>query len=270
MQVYGLIGNPVGHSLSPPMHEAGYEALDIDAKYVTFEPPEDEGGAAVEAAQQLGVAGLNVTIPFKQDVLAAVEPDPLAERIGAVNTVDFTGETLRGYNTDAVGAVRALSHHDVSLSGTAVVVGAGGAGRAVAFGLADEGMTVEIANRTTSKAHALAEDVPDATGHGLDALAELLADADVLVNCTSVGMESDETPVPAEALHADLAVLDAVYSPIETRLLRDAATAGATTVDGAWMLLYQGVEAFERWTGRDAPVERMNEALRAGLSPASD
>ena len=270
MDVYGLIGNPVGHSLSPPMHEAGYDELGLDARYVAFEPPADEGAAAVEAAETLGVSGLNVTIPFKQDVLDAVDPTPLAERIGAVNTVDFSGETPTGHNTDAVGAVRALAHHDVALSGTAVVVGAGGAGRAVSFGLADEGLSVRIANRTESKAHALADDVPDATGHGLDELGDLLADADVLVNCTSVGMESDETPVPADALHGDLAVLDAVYTPIETRLLRDAADVGATTVDGAWMLLYQGVEAFERWTGRSAPVPAMNEALRAEIGPARD
>jgi len=265
MDVYGLIGNPVGHSLSPPMHEAGYDELGLDATYVTFEPPADEGAAAVEAANRLGVAGLNVTIPFKQDVLDAVDPDPLAERIGAVNTIDFTGDAPQGYNTDAVGAVRALSHHGVALSGTAVVVGAGGAGRAASFGLADEGMDVHIANRTASKADALAEDVPGATGHGLDSLGDLLADADVLVNCTRVGVDEDATPVPAPALHGDLAVLDAVYSPVETRLLQDAASAGATTVDGAWMLLYQGVEAFERWTGETAPVEAMNAALRAGL-----
>jgi shikimate dehydrogenase len=280
MDVYGLMGNPVGHSLSPPMHEAGYDALGIDARYVTFEPPADAATDAVESAETLGVDGLNVTIPFKQDVLAAVDPDPLAARIGAVNTIDFTGEAVTGHNTDAVGAVRALRDHGGSLSGRAVVVGAGGAGRAVAFGLADEGMTVRIANRTESKAHDLAAEVrgdgeaassPDedsdatATGHGLDALGDLLVDADVLVNATSVGMEEDETPVPADALHADLCVLDAVYRPLETRLLRDAAAAGATTVDGAWMLLYQGIEAFERWTGRDAPVEPMNEALRARL-----
>ena len=265
MQVYGLIGNPVRHSLSPPMHEAGYEALGIDAKYVTFEPPAEEGAAAVEAADRLGVAGLNVTIPFKQAVLAAVETDALAERIGAANTIDFSGEEPRGYNTDAVGVVRALAHHDVSLNGTAVVVGAGGAGRAVAFGLADEGMSVEIANRTVSKAEDLAAEVPGASGHGLNALGELLSGADVLVNCTSVGMDEDATPVPADTLYGDLAVLDAVYSPVETQLLRDAGAVGATTVDGAWMLLYQGVEAFERWTGESAPVAPMNEALRDGL-----
>ena len=265
MDVYGLIGNPVEHSLSPPMHEAGYEALDLDAHYVTFEPAQDAGGAAISAAETLAVDGLNVTIPFKQAVFEAVDPAPLAERIGAVNTVDFSGETPRGYNTDAVGAVRALTHHGVALEGTAVVVGAGGAGRAVAFGLADEGLAVRVANRTESTATALATEVEGATGHGLDDLETLLADADVLVNCTSVGMDEDATPVPASALHGDLAVLDAVYSPIETRLLRDAAAAGATTVDGAWMLLYQGVEAFELWTGETAPVEAMNRALRARL-----
>jgi shikimate dehydrogenase len=265
MQVYGLVGNPVGHSLSPPMHEAGYREVGLDARYVTFEPDADGAVAAVEGADALGVAGLNVTIPFKRDVLDAVDPDPLAERIGAVNTIDFGAGTPKGYNTDAVGAVRALREHDVTIEGTAVVVGAGGAGRAVAFGLADEGMTVEIANRTVETAYSLAEEVPDASGHGLDDLDDLLADADVLVNCTSVGMDEDRSPVPADALHGDLAVLDAVYSPIETRLLRDADAAGATTVDGAWMLLFQGVEAFERWTGERAPVDPMNAALRERL-----
>jgi shikimate dehydrogenase len=265
MDVYGLIGNPVEHSLSPPMHEAGYDALGIDARYVTFEPDQDDGAAAVQAAQTLGVSGLNVTIPFKRDVLDAVEVDELAARIGAVNTIDFTGEGPVGYNTDAVGAVRALREHDVEIDGTAVVVGAGGAGRAVSFGLAEEGATVEIANRTVETAHDLAADVPGASGHGLDELDTLVREADILVNATSVGMDEDRSPVPADALHGDLAVLDAVYSPIETRLLGDAAAAGATTVDGAWMLLYQGVEAFEIWTGRDAPVAEMNDSLRARL-----
>ena len=270
MEVFGLIGNPVGHSLSPPMHEAAYEELGMDARYVTFEPDEDAAVAAVRGADALGLVGLNVTIPFKQDVIEAVEPDSLARRIGAVNTIDFTGDVPTGHNTDAIGAVRALREHDVALSGTAVVVGAGGTGRAVAFGLADEGLTVRIANRTESTAHDLADAVDGASGHGLDDLPALLVDADVVVNCTSVGMDEDRSPVPADALHGDLAVLDAVYSPLETTLLRDAAAAGATTVDGAWMLLYQGVEAFERWTGRSAPVPAMNEALRAEIGPARD
>ncbi|EMA44929.1 shikimate dehydrogenase [Halococcus saccharolyticus] len=270
MQVFGLVGNPVGHSLSPPMHEAAYEECGIDARYVTFEPDPDDLEAAIEGAHALGICGLNVTIPFKQGVLDLVEPDDLAARIGAVNTIDFGDADDRasvptGHNTDAEGVRRAFGHHDVSLDGRAVVVGAGGAGRAAAFALADAGMSVAIANRTVERADELADEIDGANGHGLDALERVVANADVVVNATSVGMEANETPVPAEALHADLAVLDAVYSPIETRLLRNAAAVGATTIDGGWMLLYQGVAAFERWTGQDAPIDVMNEALRARI-----
>ncbi|EMA37678.1 shikimate dehydrogenase [Halococcus hamelinensis] len=265
MQVFGLLGNPVSHSLSPPMHEAAYDELGMDARYVTFEPDESDLETAIEGARALGIEGLNVTIPFKQAVLDHCDPDDLATRIGAVNTLDFGGEEVTGHNTDAVGVTRAFAHHDVPLAGRAVLVGAGGAGRAAAFALADEGIEVSIANRTVGTAHDLAEAVDGASGHGLDELDGLLAGADLLVNATSVGMEGDESPVPEGALHGDLAVLDAVYSPIETRLLRDARAAGATTVDGGWMLLYQGVAAFERWTGREAPIEAMNRALRARI-----
>ncbi len=268
MELFGLIGNPVGHSLSSPMHEAAYDELGLDARYLTFEPEPAALSTAISGADALGIRGLNVTIPFKQDVLAleSVAADELARRIGAVNTIDLTGEEITGHNTDAIGALRALRDHDVTLEGaTAVVVGAGGAGRAIAFGLADAGATVQIANRTESKAHKLADVVPNATGHGLDSVAGLLADADILVNATSVGMETDRSPVSADALHSELAVMDAVYRPLETRLLREAAATGATTVDGAWMLLYQGVEAFELWTGERPPVAVMNEALRSRL-----
>ncbi|WP_135829356.1 shikimate dehydrogenase [Halorussus halobius] len=269
MDVFGLLGDPVGHSLSPPMHEAAYDDLGLDARYVTFEP--DDLGAAIEGARALGVAGLNVTIPFKRDALDYVEPDDLAARIGAVNTVDFSaadaGTPPTGHNTDAAGVRRAFAHHDVTLADRdAVVVGAGGAARATAFALADAGATVHVANRTVERAEELAEAVGDrTTAGGLDALEARVSAADVLVNATSVGMEEDRSPVPADALHADLAVLDAVYRPLDTRLLRDARERGATAVDGAWMLLYQGVEAFELWTGRDAPVDAMNAALRGRL-----
>ncbi|UPV73098.1 shikimate dehydrogenase [Halorussus limi] len=280
MDVFGLLGNPVGHSLSPPMHEAAYDELGTDARYVTFEPAPDDLGAAIEGARALGVAGLNVTIPFKQDALAYVEPDDLAARIGAVNTIDFSDgddsadDLPTGHNTDAAGVRRSFAHHDVTLADrNAVVVGAGGAARAAAFALADAGAAVHVANRTAERAERLVADVgrgtPDgaerATAGGLDTLETRVPDADVLVNATSVGMEEDRSPVPSETLHGDLAVLDAVYRPLDTRLLREARERGATTIDGAWMLLYQGVEAFELWTGRDAPVDAMNEALRARL-----
>jgi shikimate dehydrogenase len=182
-----------------------------------------------------------------------------------VNTVDLSASPPRGYNTDAAGLRRTFERHGVPLDGqTAVLVGAGGAARAAAVALADAGADLRVANRTVGRAEQLAAEV-GARAAGLDALPDLLADADLLVNATSVGMEEDASPVPADALHGGLVVFDAVYTPLETRLLRDAAAAGATTIDGAWMLLYQGVEAFERWTGRDAPVEEMNRALRDRL-----
>lgn len=265
MDVYGLIGNPVGHSLSPPMHNAGFATLGIDAHYVTFEPEPGAARSAVTAAETLGISGLNVTIPFKEDVMTVVDPDDVATEIGAINTVDFTDEEPTGHNTDVEGAMRALTHHNVSPSGhDAVVVGAGGAARAIVFGLVDAGASVAIANRTAKRAHDLADEF-GASGHGLEVLPDLLSDADLLINATSVGMGTTESIVPEAALHGDLVVMDAVYRPLETRLLKDADEVGARTIDGAWMLLFQGTAAFERWTGKDAPVSAMNDALRSAL-----
>lgn len=266
MDVYGLVGNPVGHSLSPPMHEAAYEAVGLDARYVTFEPPRTAFDEALRGASALGIAGLNVTTPFKEAAVAHVDPDPLAARIGAVNTIDFDPDPPAGHNTDVSGVRRALDHHAVALDGAdALVVGAGGAGRAIAAALDDAGATVSVANRTTSKATEVAGLLSRGDGYGLDAVPSLVGRADLLVNATTVGLETDETPVAAADLRPDLTVMDAVYRPIETRLLREAAAAGARTIDGGWMLLYQGVEAFERWTGREAPVEAMHRALRDRL-----
>jgi shikimate dehydrogenase len=189
----------------------------------------------------------------------------VAARIGAVNTIDFSNSPPTGHNTDAEGARRALERHGVDVGGSeAVLVGAGGAGRAIAYALVDAGADVTIVNRTVETAEKLADEVGAAAG-GLGALPELVADADVLVNATSVGMEEDRSPVPADCLHGGLTVMDAVYAPLDTRLLREARAAGAAVVDGAWMLLYQGVVAFERWTGEDAPVGAMNDALRERL-----
>lgn len=267
MDVYGLIGNPVGHSLSPLMHETAYRELDMDARYVTFEPAPDAIEPALAGAEALGIAGLNVTIPFKEAVFDYVTPDELAQRIGAINTIDFTGDEPTGHNTDIAGVKRSLAHHDVAVSGSdAVIVGAGGAARAVAFGLADSGASVTIANRTEKRAVNLAQEFSDATGHGLDVLDEVLPQADLLVNATSVGMEEDRSPVPADLLHAGLTVFDVVYRPLQTRLLQDAQAVGAQTIDGAWMLLYQGVAAFELWTNQTPPVEAMNHALRDRLA----
>lgn len=265
MDVFGIIGNPVGHSRSPVMHEAAFTELGINARYVIFEPEPEALEEAITGAAALRITGLNVTIPFKQAVLDFVRTDELATQIGAVNTIDFSTDPPTGYNTDATGAKRSLEHHGVEITGkSAVLVGAGGAGRAIAHMLAEEGANVRIVNRTESRALELADAV-NGSGYGLTDITELLPDADLLINATSVGMEEDVSPVHADALHAGLVVMDAVYQPLRTRLLRDAEAAGATTIDGAWMLLFQGVEAFERWTGRSAPIETMNQALRRSL-----
>ncbi len=266
MELYGIIGDPVEHSLSPPMHEAAYDAVDVDASYVRFHVDEDDVEAAVEGARALGVDGFNVTVPHKQAVadLDIVDVDYTAEAIGAVNTVDVGSMT--GYNTDAAGVSRALHHHDVTVENSeAVVVGAGGAARAVVYELSRLGADVSVVNRTEERARMLAEEF-DVEAHGLDSLEDLVPEADLVVNATSVGMEEDVSPVDADLLHADLTVFDVVYTPLRTRLLRDAEAADADTVDGAWMLLYQGVEAFEIWTEQEAPVDVMNDALRRRLS----
>ena len=266
MDVYGIIGNPVEHSLSPPMHEAAFRERGIDATFVTFEADEDRIDEAFRGAAALGVRGLTVTLPFKHHAFEYAEPDERARRVGAVNTLDFTERQPVGYNFDLSGALRAFRYHDVALDGAnAVVVGAGGAARAIAFGLESAGAGVTSVNRTVERAHDLAADVPRADGYGLDELPSLVANADVVANATSVGLKSDESVVPADVWHSDLTAFDAVYKPSETRFLRDAAAAGARTIDGAWRLLFQGVEAFETWTGVDAPVEAMNEALRDRL-----
>jgi len=266
MDIYGIIGNPVEHSLSPPMHEAGFRERGIDAEFVTFETEEDRIREAFRGAEALGVDGLTVTLPFKHDAFEFVDPDDRARRVGAVNTIDFGASPPVGYNYDLSGTLRAFEHHDAALEGRdAVVIGAGGAARAIAFGFEEAGADVAIANRTVERARDLAGEVSGATGRGLDELPSLMADADVVANATSVGLEADESVAPANAWHSDLVAFDAVYKPLETRFLRDAAGAGAETIGGAWMLLFQGVEAFETWTGVDAPVEAMNEALRDHL-----
>jgi shikimate dehydrogenase len=266
MKLYGIIGDPVEHSVSPPMHATAYEATGIDATYSRYRVGEDDVRAAVRGADALSIDGLNVTVPHKETVSAldGVALDETAERIGAVNTVDF-GDEVRGYNTDASGALRAIERETDVAGKDVVVVGAGGAGRAVSFALAEEGATVRIANRTFGRAETVADELcgfGEATPHSLDELGDVVPDADIVVNATTVGMEEDVSPVPADALRSHHVVFDVVYTPLETRLLHDADDAGATTVDGAWMLVYQGAEAFEIWTGRDAPVEDMNDALR--------
>ncbi len=271
-KVYGVIGNPIEHSLSPVMHNAAFEALGLDAIYLAFRVAEHDLGDAIRGAKSLGIAGLNVTIPLKEKALAFVEADDIASRIGAINTIDFTSGTPTGYNTDGIGALTVLKERVGEIRGKEVLIlGAGGAARAIAFYLDTEGARVTIANRTEDRAAMLASSLHNADFISLseEELKRHIKDADILINTTSVGMypRADATLVNAGMMHSRLVVFDIVYNPAETKLLREAKKAGVQTIiEGVKMLVYQGAASFRIWTGMEPPVEVMEAAVRKALS----
>ena len=273
--IVGLIGHPVEHSFSPPMHNAAFEKLGMDYAYIAFDVDPNNLGSAIEGAKSLNINGFNVTIPHKIEVMHFLdEIDEVAGLIGAVNTIDF--KNMKGYNTDGIGAVRAIEDVISIKDKNVVIAGAGGASRAISFYLAKYGAdSITILNRNVDRAISLAGDVLDS---GLiadvqaDSISEInnyLSDADILVDTTPMGMHphvDDEPIARAEDMHEDLVVFDAVYNPNETVLIKEAIKAGAKPVYGIKMLLYQGAESFKIWTGVDAPVDEMEKALRQTLN----
>lgn len=257
----GIVLHPAGHTRSPAMHTAAYAALGLDARYLVWDVPPRDLAAKIEALRAEGIRQLSVSIPHKESIIELIDAvDATAEKIGAVNTVVRVGDRLLGSNTDCPGAIRALERAGTLEGKRAVVLGAGGAARALVYGLIEAGATVTVLNRTVARAEALARAFGAGAGP-LEALADI--DHDVLVNTTSVGLKSDASPVPATCLRDDTVVMDAVYDPPRTRLLRDAEAAGARTVGGKWMLVYQGVLQLEAWAGVAAPVDVMAEAFDA-------
>ncbi len=273
--IVGLIGHPVEHSFSPPMHNAAFDALGMDYAYVAFDVNPSDLKSAIDGAGALNIKGFNVTIPHKIEVMKYLnELDEVASLIGAVNTIDF--KNLKGYNTDGIGAIRAIEEVTRVKDKNVVVAGAGGASRAISFYLAKYGVeSLTILNRNTDKAKSLAGDISasDLIGDvGADSISEIktyLKDADILVDTTPLGMDphiDDEPIAHCGDMHEDLVVFDAVYNPNETVLIKEAIKAGANPVYGIKMLLYQGAESFKIWTGRDAPVSVMEKALRETLN----
>lgn len=266
----GLIGEPVGHSLSRVMHNAAFAHLGIDADYELWETPLAELPARVGALHQPGMLGANVTVPHKQAVMPLVdELSEVARRVGAVNTIIPRVGLVVGDNTDAYGFARSLDDAIASrVPERAVVVGAGGASRAVLVALQDAGVAeIVLVNRTRARSEELASDlaapglVPIRVGE-LDALATMAANADVLVNATSVGWHGDELPFSADILDElspGAVVVDLTYR--ETSILRLARERGLAILDGLPMLIHQGARSFELWTGQDAPVAVMQEAV---------
>nr|WP_321465507.1 shikimate dehydrogenase [uncultured Desulfobulbus sp.] len=271
-RLFGIIGRPVTHSMSPAMHNAAFFELDINGVYVPTQP--DNLEQAFYGLKSLGFIGVSVTVPFKVDIMAFVdEIDPVAQKIGAVNTLLFDRSNpdsvlCKGYNTDWLGSNQALADEIVLEKSRVLILGAGGAARAVGFGLIEAGAEVIISNRTESKGRDLAAQL----GCSFVPATELQAlEGDALVNTTSVGMSprSDGIPLDPALLTHFSVVMDIVYSPLRTRLLDEAAVRGCRTIDGLQMLLYQGAAQFTLWTNQPAPHVVMREALLRELRDRS-
>jgi len=270
-RVCAIIGDPVEHSLSPVMHNAAFKELGLNLVYVAFKVTRNGLEDAISGARSLGLRGLNVTMPHKTAVMSYLdESDSTAKAIGAVNTILNNHGKLIGYNTDGKGAMIALQENGISAEEKKMLIlGAGGAAKAIAFQAAQEIEELVILNRTSEKAEKLAELLRKNFGNkirggtlSVEVLKEELETTDILVNATSVGMHPDVnmSPVPSDLLRSDLCVMDIVYNPLETKFLADAKAVGAKVVSGIEMLLYQGAVAFEIWTNCLAPVDVMKEA----------
>ena len=267
-----VIGHPIEHSMSPIMHNAALKDLSLDYVYVAFNIPPNDLKKAVLGFKMFSIKGINVTIPYKEKIIPYLdEIDPLAEKIGAVNTIKNEGKYLIGKNTDASGAKKALLDAGCEITGKkALILGAGGAAKAVGFAISEDLDAVYIANRTEKRAIKLAKDLTNKTtikavgkNMSINTLKNLVNDVDILINTTPLGMYPDieESPISKEMLHNNLFVFDIVYNPLETRLLKEASKIGCKTLGGLDMFVNQGALAFEWWTGKKPNLNLMKEKV---------
>jgi shikimate dehydrogenase len=270
-RVYGVIGDPIEHTLSPVMHNAAFEALKLDCAFLAFKVKPAEVGNATIGMRGLNIQGLNVTMPHKEAVIKHLdEIDPTARFLNAVNTIQNKNGNLLGFNTDGVGALKALRANQIEPKDKKILLlGAGGAARAIAYSLSKEVGELVILNRTPKPAEELANLLKQVSNKKItvgvlssETIETNLADTNVLINATSIGMKpnADQTPIKAEWLRRNLAVMDIVYNPVETKLVKNAKAAKASVVSGVEMLIYQGAASFEIWTSCKAPVEVMRKA----------
>lgn len=275
----GLIGDPVAHSFSPRFQQPAFDALGLPVRYELWHTPARQLIERIRSLCEPNCLGANVTIPYKEAVLPLLDKlDPLAARIGAVNTIVHRDDYLYGYNTDAFGLVHALHEHGlgemrqnkVSLKGhSAILLGAGGAARAAAFALADAGIEqLIILNRHLERAQQLATDIQQSYDLPIFSLNDpsflIPRASSIIVNATSLGMHGDSSPLPPEILahfETDTFVYDMIYNPTQTYLLCQARLMGIQTANGLSMLLHQGALAFTLWTGQPAPLEIMRKSL---------
>jgi shikimate dehydrogenase len=267
--VYGLIGDPVDHSISPIIQNAAFRRTGLDAIYVTFQVKKRDLNAAVIGGLALGIRGFNVTIPHKIRITRYLDTlDQEASNIGSVNTVVNHKGSLKGFNTDSVGALKTVKNE--RLRGASVLLlGAGGAARAIGHAFAPEVKQMRIVNRTISNARELERALHRkyqckvlSSSLSKRKMKEFVESADLIVNASSMGMKGKhDPPIRRGWLHPSHTVFDIVYDPPLTTLLRNARSAGAQRVDGLEMLLNQGAASFELWTGKSAPITEMRRAL---------
>lgn len=275
--VLALLGDPVGHSLSPVMHNGWIADHDLDAVYVALRLAADDPSAAFAALRSQRFRGCNITVPHKQTAcLVADKLDPAASALGALNTLRWEEDgTISGYNTDAPGLIAALDESHAgwrSMTGTALVLGAGGAGRGVAYGLCQAGVRrILIANRTRSAADEIASLTPRCQAFDWSELGELFESADLIVNSTSIGMAkgglaAPEGGWPVKRAPNHAVIMDAVYAPLETELLRAARDRGLVALDGLGMLIHQGALAFDIWFGIKPDVRLARARLMQAIA----
>ena len=279
-KILGVIGDPIEHTFSPAMHNAGLDALNLNYIYLPFHVKPDRLKECIEGAKSMGIQGLNVTIPHKTNVIKELDSiDPVAQMIGAVNTIQFIYDDenvlTKGYNTDGYGCVRAIEEKTSVKGKKVTITGAGGASRAVTFQIANSGIDgLSILNRNVNKAESLVNDLKsnlstmgveiDINAFEIDDLKRELDSSDIFIDTTPIGMYpnvDDKAIASADMLHEDLVVNDIVYTPMETSLIKEAIEANANVVYGYKMLLYQGIRSFEIWLNQEAPVDEMEKAL---------
>lgn len=266
MKICLSIGYPIKTSQSPSIHNAGYKKLGIDDEfiYLRAEVKPEDLKMAMDGVRGLGIRGVSVTMPHKQEVMKYLDRvDKEAKIIGAVNTIVNDNGKLTGFNTDYIGALVALEKRVNLKDKKVAVIGAGGAARAVVYGLTKKGAIVKIFNRSLVKAKSLGQEF-GCEYEDLKNIGEV-SNMDIVINATSVGMNEDKSPIDKKFLNKNQIVLDVVYTPKETRLIKDAKENGAKVILGYEMLLYQGVEQFKLYTGFDAPVDAMKEVLVKSL-----
>ena len=274
--IFGVVGDPVGHSLSPLIHNGAYKHAGLDARYLPFRVPRGDLGAFIKAYQEIPVRGYSVTIPHKEAAAKLANwRDPAVEKTGSANTLVLTAEGLKAYNTDLPAAMQSLETATTSQDTptplkdrTVLILGAGGVARTIAFGLLGAGTQVVVTNRTAERAQKLAAEVGCrhvdwAARHGVI--------CDTLINCTSVGMHPnvDESPIHNSFLKPGLLVFDTIYTPETTMLLREAAERSCTILTGVDMFVRQAAMQFRLFTGQEPPIDVMAQLVRRALSPVN-